>query len=122
MKTYRHLFFDLDHTLWDFDSNSAATLMELYTAFGLQEKLKATFEEFRQCYDEHNNKLWDRFRKGFITRKDLRWKRMWHTLLDFKAPDTQLAEKMSVLYIEILPTKGQLMPYAAELLEHCFQK
>ena len=30
MKTYRCILFDLDHTLWDFETNSHQTLQELY--------------------------------------------------------------------------------------------
>jgi putative hydrolase of the HAD superfamily len=29
---YKHLFFDLDHTLWDFDANAKLTLTEIYSA------------------------------------------------------------------------------------------
>ena len=32
---YKHLFFDLDHTLWDFDRNSAESIAELFDSFGL---------------------------------------------------------------------------------------
>ena len=32
MKRYAHLFFDLDHTLWDFEANSRDTLRELFDA------------------------------------------------------------------------------------------
>jgi putative hydrolase of the HAD superfamily len=28
--SYTHLFFDLDHTLWDFEKNSRITLVELF--------------------------------------------------------------------------------------------
>jgi putative hydrolase of the HAD superfamily len=63
--------------------------------------------------------MWERFRKGFIKREELRWKRIWLTLLDFKIGDTAMAYEMSAAYLEILPTQTILTPFARELLEHC---
>lgn len=116
---YKHIFFDLDHTLWDFDKNSELTLRKLYDEYRLGEKGIGPFEEFLQSYTEHNDRLWARFRNGFIKREELRWKRMWFTLLDFKIGDTALAYEMSATYLELLPTQSALMPFAKDVLEHC---
>jgi putative hydrolase of the HAD superfamily len=121
-KTYKHLFFDLDHTLWDFETNSGITLQKLHSYFNLTQRGVPDFELFRRTYEMHNEKFWERFRKGYIKRDELRWKRMWHTLLDFKLADNKLAHEMSSIYLEMLPQQGQLMPYATELLEYCLSK
>lgn len=63
--------------------------------------------------------MWERFRNGFIKREDLRWKRVWLTLLDFKIGDSALAHEMSAAYLEMLPTQTALTPFAKDLLEHC---
>jgi putative hydrolase of the HAD superfamily len=118
-KTYKHLFFDLDHTLWDFDKNSENTLQKLYNEYHLGHKGVPSFEAFYEVYCVHNDRMWERFRNGFIKREELRWKRVWLTLLDFKIADTNLAYEMSAAYLEILPTQTMLVPYAKELLEHC---
>ncbi len=118
--TYNHLFFDLDHTLWDFDRNSELTLRQLYDEYRLSDRGIEDFETFYQVYSAHNDRLWERFRNGYIRRDDLRWKRLWYTFLDFKLADTALAHEMSAAYLEILPTQSLLMPYAKELLEHCY--
>jgi putative hydrolase of the HAD superfamily len=118
-KTYKHLFFDLDHTLWDFDRNSELTLRKLYDEYKLSEKGITDFDAFFKCYCIHNDKLWERFRNGYIKREELRWKRIWLALVDFKIGDTALAHELSTAYIEILPTQTLLSPYAKELLEHC---
>ena len=47
---YRHIFFDLDHTLWDFDANAKATLIEVYDSFKLSEKDIPDFEYRQVCY------------------------------------------------------------------------
>jgi putative hydrolase of the HAD superfamily len=54
-----------------------------------------------------------------MKREELRWKRIWHTLLDFKVYDTELAHLLSTAYLELLPTQAVLMPSAKELLDHC---
>jgi putative hydrolase of the HAD superfamily len=116
---YKHLFFDLDHTLWDFDKNSEVTLRKLYTEYDLASRGITDFDALFRSYNVHNDKLWTRYRNGFIKRDELRWKRMWLMLLDFKVADTSLAHELSTAYLEILPSQTLLVPHAKELLEHC---
>ena len=47
---YKHLFFDLDHTLWDFEANSRQTLEELYQKMGLQARGIHDFDLFHKNY------------------------------------------------------------------------
>lgn len=117
-KKYEHLFFDLDHTLWDFDKNSLATLEDLYKELKLDEKATDDFGHFHTTYHHHNAIYWDRFRKGYINREELRWKRMWRTLVDYKITDEKLAKEMSDRYLEILPTKTHLFPHCMDLLNY----
>ena len=118
MPQYKHLFFDLDHTLWDFDANAKETLTDLYSFFDLAEKINTPFNNFYPRYLYHNEILWDRYHKGFITSDELKWKRMWRTLLDFKIADEPLARELSAKFLEILPTKKLLFPYTFEILEY----
>jgi putative hydrolase of the HAD superfamily len=118
MKSYRHLFFDLDHTLWDFDANAHGTLVDIYALFALDQKVTAPFDDFYKSYLGHNAILWERYHKGFITADDLKWKRMWRTLLDFKIGDEKLAKDISVRFMEILPTKKALFPHTIEILDY----
>lgn len=119
---YRHLFFDLDHTLWDFETNSKETLHDLYNNNLLIERGVSDFETFFAQYSHHNHKLWDRYTKGFIKQEELRWKRMWLALLDFKIADELLAKKLSVQFLEGLPSKKKLFPYTIEILEYLKNK
>ena len=116
---YTHLFFDLDHTLWDFDAASEQTWRVLYRQFDLAGRGIADFDAFFHVYSGHNDRMWERFRSGFLKRDELRWKRIWHTLLDFKVYDTPLAHTLSTAYLDLLPTQALLMPSAKELLDHC---
>jgi putative hydrolase of the HAD superfamily len=115
---YTHLFFDLDHTLWDFDSNSRLTLQDLYIYFELEQRGIHDFDLFHKNYLIHNDKLWERYRKGFIKADELRWKRMWLTLLDFKTGDEKLAREMALRFLELLPSRTILFPHAIELLTY----
>ena len=118
MSAYKHLFFDLDHTLWDFDTNAKTSLSEIYTEFELHKRVTPAFEDFYQKYIYHNELLWDRYQKGFISADELKWKRMWRTLLDFKIGDEPLSKSLSARFLEILPTKKEVFPYTMEILHY----
>jgi putative hydrolase of the HAD superfamily len=121
-KVYRHLFFDLDHTIWDFEANSKQTLLQLYHDLNLKENGIDDFEKFHKNYLVHNDKLWERYRNGFIKADELRWKRMWLTLLDFKNGDESLAREMGNIFLELLPTRKILFPYTIEILNYLTEK
>jgi putative hydrolase of the HAD superfamily len=115
---YKHLFFDLDHTLWDFEANSRQTLHEMYHSLQLNQRGVSDFDLFYQNYIVHNDKLWARYRNGFIKVDELRWKRMWLTLLDFKIGDEPLAREMDKQFLDALPTRNILFPYTIEILDY----
>lgn len=119
---YRHLFFDLDHTLWDFEANARQTLHEIYHSLELETIGIADFDNFHNSYILHNEKLWERYRNGFIKVDELRWKRMWHTLLDFKIGDEKLARQMGELFLDKLPTRRLLFPHTVEILNYLTNK
>ena len=124
MKTnyYKHLFFDLDHTIWDFETNAKDTLNDLFIQFQLKEKGVDCFDTFFQKYSHYNHMLWDRYTKGFIKQQELRWKRMWLTLLDYKISDEDLSKNMATAFTDILPFKTNLFPYTVELLTYLKDK
>src|SRR5205809_2659485 len=119
---YRHLLFDLDHTLWDFEANAKATLQELHVALQLEKRGVDDFERFHRNYIAHNEKLWERYRNGYIKQDELRIKRMRLALLDFKIADETLAKNMSDQFLDLLPTRTILFPYATEILDYLTNK
>ena len=119
---YRHLFFDLDHTLWDFEANAQATLSELYQTLQLRERGVHDFDLFYRNYLAHNEKLWERYRNGYIRQEELRVKRMWLTLLDFKIADDKLSEEMNIRFLDLLPTRTLLFPHTKEILQYLTDK
>ncbi len=121
MNTYKHIFFDLDHTIWDFDTNARSSLQDLFDN-GLQHKITVPFNEFYEKYIYHNAHLWERYEKGFIGVEELKWKRMWRTLLDFKIADETLSRQMSMDFLAILPTKKAVFDYTFEILNYLKNK
>jgi len=119
---YKHLFFDLDHTLWDFDANAKITLTEIYSFFNLEGLRVTPFDDFYRHYLHHNEILWNRYHKGYMTGEELKWKRMWRTLLEFKIGDEKLAREMSKKFLELLPSKKQLFPHTIEILDYLVGK
>lgn len=119
---YKHLFFDLDHTLWDFDTNAKEALHDIFIHFEMQNKIQGSFVDFYTAYLHHNKILWDRYHNGFITADELKWKRMWRTLLDFKIGEEKLARQMSNYFLEILPIKTKVFPYTFEILTYLKEK
>jgi putative hydrolase of the HAD superfamily len=119
---YQHLFFDLDHTLWDFDINSREALQDIYESLSLADAGVYDFDLFHKLYLGHNERLWDRYRQGKMKVDELRWKRMAVTLLEFKNGDEALARKMGSEFLEILPTKKALFPGTFDLLNYLKEK
>jgi putative hydrolase of the HAD superfamily len=122
MPKYKHLFFDLDHTLWDFDTNAKLTLEDIFAVYQLHEITNADFDVFYQKYLHHNKIMWDRYQNGYITAEELKWKRMWRTLLEFKVANEVLSKQLSASFLEILPTKTTVFPYTLEILHYLRNK
>jgi putative hydrolase of the HAD superfamily len=120
--SYQHLFFDLDHTLWDFELNSKETLLDLHYKYELSNKGIDDFDAFFDQYSIHNHRLWDRYTKGFIKQEELRWKRIYLSLLEYKIADETLSRAMSFDYLDILPNKINLFPYTLEILDYLKNK
>ena len=95
---YKDLFFDLDHTIWDFELNSKETLWELHLKYELEAKGIHDFDAFYSNYSVHNHRLWDRYTKGYIKQEELRWKRIYLSLLEYKMNRlTKIGRKIRVL-------------------------
>jgi putative hydrolase of the HAD superfamily len=62
--------------------------------------------------------LWERYTRGSIKQDELRWKRMWLSLLDFKIADETLSKALAVDFLDDLPNRKMLFPYTIEILEY----
>jgi putative hydrolase of the HAD superfamily len=113
---YEHLFFDLDHTLWDFRTNSQQTLRELHAELDLQAHGVEDVDALIAVYEEVNKGLWRRYEAGHLSKDVLRILRFRNTLLQFGVRNDALASRMGDAYLEQCPRKPGLFPGAAEVL------
>jgi YjjG family noncanonical pyrimidine nucleotidase len=109
------VFFDLDHTLWDFEKNSA---LAFETVFKMQD-LDVNMTEFLKFYVPINREYWERYRKDEITQKQLRYGRLKDAfdLINFPISD-EMIEVLSVEYIHYLPKFNHLFDGTIEILEY----
>jgi len=121
-RKYKHLFFDLDHTLWDFDTNSQVVLREIFIEFKLADYGIPSYEVFHTAYLQINAQYWAKFHHGLLTKDQLRIGRFVETLRRFKVFDIPLATRISSCYTERSPFQTALFPEAIETLEHLSAK
>lgn len=122
MKTYKHIFFDLDHTLWDFKTNSFLALKQIFEEDGLAAKGVTSFELFHKKYVPINDRYWARYHNGAATKLQVRNGRFYDTLKEFGLRDTDLAEKMATRYLDISPRLAHLFPDTVEVLKYLQEK
>ncbi len=119
---YKHIFFDLDRTLWDFEENSKETLLELCNKYNIASRGISNYNEFIKKYKLHNKYLWGLYRENKISQKKLRSQRFYNTLLDYGIDDFKLSKKIGFDYIQICPKKTKLFPYVLEALNYLKNK
>lgn len=118
MKKYTHLFFDLDHTIWDFDKNAEETLYELYELHNLQALGVASAVAFIETYTRNNHQLWADYHLGKITKDTLRHLRFNKTFTDLGMPPEVIPAGFEDAYVQLCPTKTNLFPHAHETLSY----
>ena len=122
MSKYKHIFFDLDHTLWDFETNSRETLLEIIADFSLLEKGLPSTELFINRYQQINTEMWDVYRKGLLDRLTLRNTRFHRALLEFDIDDYELSLKLGEQYLKRSPIKKNLFEGALQALSYLKNK
>jgi len=122
MKAYRHLFFDLDHTLWDFETNAHETLAQLFEEYDLGRLGKFTFAQFSQRYSEVNQALWRLYQSNKVTQQQLREARFTRTLKRLGVAETDVPAGISGRFTTILPRKAAVFPHTHEVLAYLQQK
>lgn len=115
---YKTVFFDLDHTLWDFEKNSKITLQELYDSHFLESKGVTSFSTFYETFVFVNGDLWDQYDKGLITSEVIRAERFKRILANFEVENAALVEVLSYEYLFSCPRKSHLLPDAVETLDY----
>ena len=115
----KNIFFDLDHTLWDFERNSELTFDFIFRKLDLEIDLK----NFLSKYNPINQKCWKLYRENKISQKELRIKRLVKTfeIIQFEIQFYKI-EEISNLYIKHLLTFKNLFDGTHELLHFLKKK
>jgi len=111
------VIFDLDHTLWDFETNARLSISELYDEFNLAQ-YGFLLEEYLPVYIRCNEYCWEKYRMNKMRKDLLRHQRFYLSLKDFGLIDRQLSKKIGKRYVEISPEKTALMPGTTEILDY----
>ena len=117
MKTYKHLFFDLDNTLWDFKANAREAFHEIFEKLKLFDRIP-DFNHFLEIYEKNNEYLWTEYRKGKVKKDHMRIERMVLTFREMGIDDPELTCLVGDLYVQGAPQKTNLFPLVHETLQY----
>ena len=118
MKQYKHIFFDLDRTLWDFDAAAEVAFERIYEQYHLKDLGIPSAHEFHEVYHPLNERLWELYREDKITKDYLNRTRFVLPLEHYGIHDTDLADHLSEDYVYWSPRIVRLVPGTMELLDY----
>jgi putative hydrolase of the HAD superfamily len=121
MRNKKHLFFDLDRTLWDYESNAKEVLLVIYKHY-LADTVNFDFTLFAETFGRENSYLWAAFSSNKIDKTYLRKFRFYNTLSALGMPDFDLSTHLEVMYLAETPLKTKLLPGVHETLSVLQQK
>lgn len=122
MEHIQHIFFDLDHTIWDFETNSRNTIRDLVGLYTPQIGFELDFEAFYPVYWEINEEMWQHFRENRINSAFLRHYRFRQAFARFGIEEAPWIDKFGEDYMSTCPTKSDLMPNAKETLKILYKE
>lgn len=115
-KEFKHIFFDLDRTLWDFEANSQDEILLMYAEFKMVNLGVSLPLEFVKVYKQFNEICWEEYLKGNLSQVELRYKRFLDTLNYFGIKDLKMAKQMGQLYVERSPFRTKLIEHSIDVL------
>ncbi len=118
----KHIFFDLDRTLWDFEKNSENILLQLIETYGLESKCGVEAPEIIGTYKKINKELWHQYGQNQITKEQLRSSRFTKTLATFDYHFLGFGLQLEKEYIERSPYQTHVIPGSFEILEYLQSK
>lgn len=121
-KNYKHIFFDLDDTLWDFRTNSGESLRAIFQKYALDKKAGIRMEDFIIKYQERNIMMWEQYRLGAIDKTELRSKRFELTFWDMGIDSSLVPPGMAEDYLAHLSSLNSLFPHTHEILGYLHGK
>jgi YjjG family noncanonical pyrimidine nucleotidase len=117
-KKYKCVFFDLDHTLWDYETNAKETLTELFFSMDLASRGVTDADSFYLQFRKVNTALWELYDRELIDQEHVRRERFRQILSHYSNCEEGLCDELSVVYLEKSPRKANLIPYAIDVLDY----
>ncbi len=115
MKDCTHIFFDLDHTLWDFDKNSKLAFKRVFKSHYIPIEI----DDFIKKYEPINEEYWKAYREDRVTKQQLRRGRLIDTFTLFnRSYSIETIDLLAHRYIEELPQDNHLFEGTIELLDY----
>jgi YjjG family noncanonical pyrimidine nucleotidase len=111
-----HIFFDLDHTLWDYNRNCEEALIEIFDTFNINSFGIKNASQFIESFHKHNDRLWDLFDNRKIPVEELRHRRFRDVFSQFGIQDLSICDALNDAYLDISPNKPYLFAGAFEVL------
>ncbi|WP_417428696.1 YjjG family noncanonical pyrimidine nucleotidase [Halpernia sp.] len=118
----RHIFFDLDNTLWDHRKNARLTLGILFKRYQVEELHQISFEDFHTAYDFINEDLWAKIRDEKIDKEYLRKHRFYDSFLKFEIDDFALSQKFENQFLDEIIAFNEVVPGSIEILDYLKSK
>lgn len=115
-RRYKHIFIDLDKTIWDFDRNAKDTFGEIYDHHSLRSRGIDSLDAFIRVFTEINDMFWGLYRENKVKKEVMRVRRFEMTLNEFGIDDLILATHLADDYVTLSPLKTHLLPHAREAL------
>jgi YjjG family noncanonical pyrimidine nucleotidase len=119
IKAYKHLFFDLDHTLWDFEANAHECLIEMYDSFDMKSLGAEDIGVFCEKFSEANHYYWALLEAKQTTVdvvKKKRFQAAFEKLNIYIEEDLSL--EMTEVFIKLLPSKTKLIAGTIDILNY----
>ncbi len=118
---YKTLFIDLDDTIWDTSSNARESMEEVYRDYRFDRFFPA-FDDYYDVYLPNNLHLWEQYRRGLISKKELIIERLLFPLRPFGIHDESFATELNEDFLNRTSSKTKLLPNALEVLEYLYPK
>ena len=118
MENIKHIFFDLDNTLWDYRRNAKITLAKLYEEFQIKDTYGYSFDEFYPHYYESNEQLWADYRDGKVNKEELRKRRFPEAFENMGIPNAEFAMEYERRFVDEVTDTNYVVEGTEEILEY----